>query len=54
MLALSRRLLGCLTQRQRGLIERSAQLLPLDVPTIELAAGSVRCMLAGIDLARRG
>ncbi|WP_221622902.1 arginine deiminase-related protein, partial [Burkholderia sp. Bp9017] len=26
---------------------------PLDVPTIELAGGSVRCMLAGIHLARR-
>ncbi|SDI75298.1 hypothetical protein SAMN04487926_12386 [Paraburkholderia steynii] len=54
VLALSRRALGCLTQRQRRLIERSAQLLPLDVPTIELAGGSVRCMLAGIHLARRG
>ena len=29
------------------------RLLPLDVPTIELAGGSVRCMLAGIHLARR-
>ncbi|AUT64205.1 citrulline utilization hydrolase CtlX [Paraburkholderia terrae] len=54
VLALSRRALGCLTQRQRRLIERSAQLLPLEVPTIELAGGSVRCMLAGIHLARRG
>jgi hypothetical protein len=26
---------------------------PLDVPTIEFAAGSVRCMLAGIHLAAR-
>ncbi|BFG78204.1 arginine deiminase-related protein [Paraburkholderia terrae] len=54
VLALSRRAFGCLTQRQRRLIERSARLLPLDVPTIELAGGSVRCMLAGIHLARRG
>lgn len=53
VLALSRRALDSLTQRQRRLIERSAQLLPLDVPTIELAGGSVRCMLAGIHLARR-
>jgi hypothetical protein len=53
VLALSRRALVCLTQRQRKLIERSAQLLPLDVPTVELAGGSVRCMLAGIHLARR-
>jgi len=54
VLALSRRALDCLTQRQRRLIERSAQVLPLEVPTIELAGGSVRCMLAGIHLAHRG
>lgn len=53
VLALSRRALGALTSGQRQLIERSVQLLPLDVPTIELAGGSVRCMLAGIHLARR-
>ncbi|RZF24357.1 amidinotransferase [Paraburkholderia sp. UYCP14C] len=53
VLALSRRAFECLTQRQRWLIERSAQLLPLDVPTIEMAGGSVRCMLAGVHLARR-
>ncbi|WP_118185460.1 citrulline utilization hydrolase CtlX [Paraburkholderia phosphatilytica] len=53
VLALSRRAYDCLTHRQRELIERSARLLPLDVPTIELAGGSVRCMLAGIHLARR-
>lgn len=53
VLALSRRAADCLTLRQRKLIERSARLLPLDVPTIELAGGSVRCMLAGIHLARR-
>ncbi|PAJ78626.1 citrulline utilization hydrolase CtlX [Burkholderia ubonensis] len=53
VLALSRRAFDCLTPHQRRLIERSAQLLPLDVPTIELAGGSVRCMLAGIHLARR-
>ncbi|QCP54927.1 amidinotransferase [Trinickia violacea] len=53
VLALSRRAFECLSPRQRKLIERSAQLLPLDVPTIEMAGGSVRCMLAGIHLARR-
>lgn len=53
VLALSRRALESLSLRQRRLIERSAQLLPLDVPTIEMAGGSVRCMLAGIHLARR-
>ncbi|MBR8342623.1 citrulline utilization hydrolase CtlX [Burkholderia ambifaria] len=53
VLALSRRAFDCLTGEQRATIERSARLLPLDVPTIELAGGSVRCMLAGIHLARR-
>ncbi|WP_175673641.1 citrulline utilization hydrolase CtlX [Burkholderia ambifaria] len=53
VLALSRRAFDCLTGAQRETIERSARLLPLDVPTIELAGGSVRCMLAGIHLARR-
>ncbi|MGF6969341.1 hypothetical protein OKW43_006436 [Paraburkholderia sp. WC7.3g] len=53
VLALSRRALGCLTADQRAAIERSARLLPLDVPTIELAGGSVRCMLAGIHLIPR-
>ena len=38
---------------QKAVIERSATLLPLRVPTIELAGGSVRCMLAGIHLAAR-
>ena len=28
-------------------------LLPLDVPTIELAGGSVRCMIAAIHLTPR-
>ncbi len=51
VLALSARAAASLTADQRHVIERSAQLLPLDVPTIELAGGSVRCMLAGIHLA---
>ncbi|HKU01171.1 MAG TPA: arginine deiminase-related protein [Paraburkholderia sp.] len=53
VLALSQRACDCLSLRQRRLIERSAQLLPLDVATIEMAGGSVRCMLAGIHLAKR-
>ena len=50
VLALSRRAFDALTDEQRTLIARSAQLLPLDVSTIELAGGSVRCMLAGVHL----
>ena len=53
VLALSARAATSLTDQQRCVIERSARLLPLHVPTIELAGGSVRCMLAGIHLAPR-
>lgn len=53
VLALSARAAASLTPAQRATIERSARLLPLAVPTIELAGGSVRCMLAGVHLARR-
>lgn len=49
-LALSTRAAKCLTAPQRAVIEQSCELLPLHVPTIELAGGSVRCMLAGIHL----
>ncbi|HAU57427.1 MAG TPA: amidinotransferase [Comamonadaceae bacterium] len=53
LLALSERAAASLTAAQKAVIERSATLLPLRVPTIELAGGSVRCMLAGIHLATR-
>jgi hypothetical protein len=53
VLALSARAAAALSADQRARIERHARLLPLAVPTIELAGGSVRCMLAGIHLAAR-
>ena len=53
LLALSSRAMASLTSTQIAVIERSARLVPLAVPTIELAGGSVRCMLAGIHLHRR-
>ena len=53
VLALSSRAAASLTAAQKAVVERSATLLPLAVPTIELAGGSVRCMLAGVHLARR-
>ena len=28
--------------------------LPIPVPTVEMAGGSVRCMIAGVHLSRRG
>lgn len=53
ILAISRRAALSLASEQRATIERFARVVELSVPTIELAGGSVRCMLAGIHLARR-
>lgn len=53
ILALSARAEKSLTAQQKKTIESSARLVPLSVPTIEMAGGSVRCMLAGIHLSRR-
>jgi len=53
VLALSSRALASLTPQQVAVIEASATPLPLSVPTIETAGGSVRCMIAGIHLSRR-
>lgn len=53
LLALSSRALASLTASQRATLEESVTLVPLEVPTIELAGGSVRCMLAGIHLVPR-
>jgi len=53
LLALSARALQALRLDQINKIERSATLLPLSIPTIETAGGSVRCMLAGIHLSPR-
>ena len=53
VLALSQRACDSLTAQQKARIERSACLLPLSVPTIEMAGGSVRCMIGGIHLSPR-
>lgn len=53
ILAMSARAEASLTAAQREVIERSARILAVDVPTIELEGGSVRCMIAGIHLDRR-
>lgn len=53
LFACSQRAASAFTDEQRAVIESSATLVPIDVPTIELAGGSVRCMLAGVHLARR-
>ncbi|MES2950754.1 MAG: arginine deiminase-related protein [Pseudomonadota bacterium] len=53
LLAISSRALRALRADQIKALENHVQLLSLDVPTIELAGGSVRCMLAGIHLKPR-
>lgn len=53
ILALSTTAKSALTQSQIAVIERSATLVPIDVRTIEMAGGSVRCMMAGIHLSPR-
>ncbi|PSL20704.1 citrulline utilization hydrolase CtlX [Shimia abyssi] len=53
ILALSSRALDALRPDQITTIETSAQPIPLSIPTIETAGGSVRCMLAGIHLTHR-
>lgn len=55
ILAMSQRAANSLTAEQREIIERSCRIVAVDVPTVELSGGSVRCMLAGIHLTpRRG
>jgi hypothetical protein len=51
-LVLSERGAAALTPSQRQTIEKYARLLPLSLPTIELAGGSARCMIATIHLPR--
>lgn len=53
ILAISARAVASLLPQQKKIIEKSAEIVPLSVPTIELAGGSIRCMLAGIHLTRR-
>jgi len=53
ILAISARAAASLTKEQKESIEESARIVELSVPTIELAGGSIRCMLAGIHLAKR-
>jgi hypothetical protein len=50
LLVLSARAASVLSDDQRAIIERHAQLVQLSLPTIELAGGSARCMIATIHL----
>ncbi len=53
ILALSRTAYGALTELQRQTLAEFVTLVPMAIPTIELAGGSLRCMLAGIHLPRK-
>ncbi|MCK0126653.1 arginine deiminase-related protein [Gelidibacter sp. F2691] len=53
ILAMSRRACDALLPEQRRRIEAHLKILPLDIPTIEMAGGSVRCTIAGIHLSPR-
>ena len=53
LLVLSTRAAHALTENQRRKLNQYAQLLPLELPTIELGGGSARCMIATIHLPPR-
>lgn len=48
ILALSETAFNALTDDQKSTITQFSTLLPLSVPTIEAAGGSIRCMIAGV------
>jgi len=52
ILVMSQAAKNALRADQIELIEKSARILPLNVPTIELSGGSVRCMIAGVHYQR--
>lgn len=53
LMAMSGRARRSLRPDQVAVIEESCEIVAVDIPTIELAGGSVRCMIAGIHLDRR-
>ncbi len=50
VMAMSSRARRSLRPDQVAVIERSCTIVDIDIPTIELAGGSVRCMIAGVHL----
>ena len=50
ILALSQTAFNALTPEKITVIQKTAKLVPLPIPTIESAGGSVRCMIAGVHL----
>jgi len=53
VLALSQTAYNALTEEQISVLSGSVELLPIDVSAIEMAGGSIRCMLAGVHLSER-
>ncbi|WP_133485831.1 citrulline utilization hydrolase CtlX [Aliiroseovarius marinus] len=53
VLAMSARALAALEPEQKWRIEAHLKILPLNIPTLEMAGGSVRCTIAGIHLSPR-
>ncbi|MDT0201669.1 citrulline utilization hydrolase CtlX [Nocardioides sp. AE5] len=53
VMAMSARARRSLSDAQVAAIEESCEIVAVDIPTIELAGGSVRCMIAGVHLDRR-
>lgn len=53
IMAMSERARRSLRPDQIAAIEESCEIVAVDIPTIELAGGSVRCMIAGIHLDAR-
>jgi hypothetical protein len=53
VMAMSARAHRSLRPDQIAVIEESCEIISVDIPTIELAGGSVRCMIAGVHLDRR-
>jgi hypothetical protein len=52
-MAMSARARRSLRPDQVAVIEETCEIVAVDIPTIELAGGSVRCMIAGVHLDRR-
>ncbi len=53
IMAMSSRARRSLRPDQVAVVEESCTIVDVDIPTIELAGGSLRCMIAGIHLDRR-
>ena len=53
ILAISKNAYISLTNEQIAIISNSVILVPLEIPTIELSGGSVRCTIADIHLLPR-